>query len=1288
MKKLFTTLLLLPAIVAALAQTAQPRAFDDLYHFIENLDVFEYGQEESRAYYIPGHHLLLNGKWKFCYADTPQEIPANFFDEKYSDAKWATIDVPSNWEMRGFGDPLFRNVSAPFKADPPKTPRDYNPTGAYRTTFTVPSDWNGEEVFLRFEKVASASFLWVNGQEVGYNEGAQEPAEYNITRFLKKGRNTLAMKVIKYSDGFYLEGQDYWRLAGIFDDVWLYATPKTRLFDWYVTTDLDKDYRDADLNIEVTVRSYDAQPIKTPIKVKAVLTDADGREVAQLESQTATFALPTTPTNPTPPYQPYPSSLLHHNSPTLMTLNMSKHITNPMKWTAETPNLYNLKMYLVDASTGKRLSESTPEDARQDVGFKETEIRDNVFYLNGKPLKVNAQCSHMQDPDNGHAVSDELVKKDMTILKQFGFNGVRTSHYPPVPRYLEYAARYGLYIIDEAGVEAHATEWVSGDKRFIPMYRERVRRMVLRDRNQPAVLFWSAGNESGEGPNIGEVIAEGRKYDHTRWWMYGGNAYSHPAEDIIGPRYPTPLAMDLRVGRHGDGDVRPSFMDEYISVAGNSGGMFDEMWRAVYTHQRCIGGAVWDFVSPGLTQTARRLTDKSGHDVMAHIMGNAKLVTDSRNRKNHVIDLSGHDEWVEVYRDDCLELTGNSLTISFDVCPRKLISSSGSFVTKGEWQFGVQQTGKQQLLFYINTDKAPTPPTNPTNPTNPTPPASNHKYELKAPLPSDWENKWHHVEACYNGKQMTLSIDHAEVARIHAQGNIINAPFPVNIGRNEQTHGQDTHVYICDALMDNVVIADATGQLLNLDFETERQEGNYFSYGIGARTYGTIWPDRTVQPEIYQMKKSAQPISCTLLSADNATVEIWNRNHFLNTSYYDIKWALYEDSTCLQQGVLTPDVPPLDKKVVTLPYNRPAIKPGCEYRLMITSSLKTDEIWAKKGHVMAWNQLELPWRQLDIPSDKTVGKAVLSRTNDTINVSGNGFAYSFTPDGQLFSIRQGGQELLKTPLQLNVWRAPLALEVDSWDQWNIRYNNRKPWNGSQIANEFYSNNLNTTTRIPISCQAFQADGQVYVNVRCFTQFGAPVNTSLDAYITGLRYSGFSEVYQYRINGDGVITLHHILEPEGPMPALLPRIGLTMTLIDQMQQVKWYGRGPYENYPDRKTGYPIGIYQQTVDNMFEPYLIPQDCALRCDNRWLVMSNNTGQGLHFTMDQPFNFNAYHYTTDNLTKAVYTYQLRQQDGITLNLDYNTTGVGCTACYVLPGYQVKPSRYERRITIKPLSR
>jgi len=1256
--------------INATVQAAEKHDFmAHIYDYIENLDVFEFGQEETRAYYIPEHHQVLNGQWKFFYADTPEGIPVDFYEERFRDSKWDTIDVPSNWEMRGYGDPLFRNVSAPFIANPPYTPRDYNPTGAYRTTFTIPEEWKGEEVFLRFEKVASASFLWVNGQEVGYNEGAQEPAEYDITPFIKKGHNTLAILVIKYSDGFYLEGQDYWRLAGIFDDVYVYSAPKTRLVDWHVITDLDHQYKDAELSIEATIRSYDATPINSPVKVKAILTDKYGKTVAELESQSASFA----------------------DGSNSLVVNMKKTVSNPLKWTAETPDLYELKMYLVDAATGKSLSGSTGEDARQDVGFKEVEIIDNVFYLNGKPLKVNAQNSHMQDPDNGHAVTDELIKKDFTILKQHGFNAVRTSHYPPAPRYIELAARYGIYIIDEAGVEAHATEYVSSDARFIPMYQERVRRMVLRDRNQPAVLIWSAGNESGEGPNIGEVIKEGRKYDDTKYWMYGGNAYRHEAEDIIGPRYPTPLALDLKVGTHGDNDVRPSFMDEYISVAGNGGGMLDEMWRAIYTHERSMGGAIWDFVSPGLTQKVRLLKDNSPHDVMAHVMGNAKLVVDQRNKKNHVIDLSGHDEWVEIYRDECLEVTGDNLIISFDVMPRKLVSSCGSFLTKGDWQFGIQQNGKDKINFYINTDKAPEsalPKIDPNDPRSAMRRAmsapKNYKYVLTAELPSDWENKWHHVDAVYDGGKMSLSIDGNELSTIEASGNIINAPFPVNIGRNAQSHGQDTRVYICDALMDNVIIADKTGDLLNLDFESEQVGENFFSYGIGARTYGTIWPDRTVQPEIYQMQKSSQPISCRLLSVDNRLVEVWNRNHFLNASYYDFRWEIYEDGTCIEQGTMPLDIAPLTRRVVEIPFHTPELKAGSEYFLMVSSALAEDEIWAEKGRVMAWDQFELPWKKAAAVSDKSVGKATLTMTDRDIIVSGEGFSYTFTSDGQLYSIVQNGEELLKAPLRFNVWRAPLALELDGWGQGNIIYTNKKSWNGNQIANEYYSNKIDDITRLPISCEAFEAGGQVYINVRCFAQFGGVSSGSLDAYIFGVKYVGYSEVYEYRINGDGSMALHHILEPEGQMPALLPRIGLTMTLNSDMQQVRWFGRGPEENYPDRKTGYAVGVYENNVDGMFEPYLIPQDCGLRCDNRWLMMSNDSGHGLRFSMNELFNFNAYNYSTENLTKAVYTYQLQKQDGVTLNIDYDTTGVGCTACYVLPGYQVKPTKYERNIIIQ----
>ena len=458
---------------------------DNLYDFIENTSVFELNQEEGRSYHIPQKHLSLNGEWKFLYSDVPENIPADFYKINYNDWDWGKIKVPSNWEMEGYGDRLFRNVQAPFKANPPFVPREYNPTGAYRRTFTLPSSWKGDQVFLRMEKVASASFVWINGEEVGYNEGAQETAEYNITKYLRQGKNTIAVHVVKYSDGYYLEGQDYWRLAGIFDDVWIYATPSVRLFDWYVVTDLDDNYTNAVLHLAIDVKKY-TTTLSEKYRIKANLLDANRKLVKEMISDP--FVM---------------------NRERRKQVIFSEQITQPKKWTSETPNLYTLEMNLQTAG-GK-----TTDIIRTKIGFKETEIRGETFYLNGVPLKVNAQNSHMQHPELGHVMNEETIRKDFEILKQFNFNAIRTSHYPPVSRYLELANEYGLFVIDEAGTESHATEFVSKQKEYTEMYRERVRQMVLRDRNYPCVLFWSAGNESGEGFNITEAIKEGRKYDHT-----------------------------------------------------------------------------------------------------------------------------------------------------------------------------------------------------------------------------------------------------------------------------------------------------------------------------------------------------------------------------------------------------------------------------------------------------------------------------------------------------------------------------------------------------------------------------------------------------------------------------------------------------------------------------------------------------------------------------------------------------------------------------------------------------
>ena len=1217
---------------------------ENIYNYIENTAVFELNQEEGRTYYIPEKSISLNGKWKFFYGDTPESIPATFYATNFNDRKWDDIRVPSNWEMEGFGDKIFRNTRSPFRANPPFVPREYNPTGAYRRTFQIPSSWKGHQVFLRMEKVASASFVWINGEEVGYNEGAQEPAEYNITKYLKPGVNTIAVHVVKYSDGYYLEGQDYWRLAGIFDDVWLYATPAIRLFDWYVVTDFDETYTDAMLDLTVDVKQYTLEPPAT-YQVKVKLLDAAKQTVAELNSESFTM-----------------------EQSDKKTLQLKQLIKNPKKWTSETPDLYSLEMQLV--SSNGRLQDAV----HSMIGFKKTEIRGEVFYLNGVPLKVNAQNSHMQHPELGHTMNEETIRKDFEILKQFNFNAVRTSHYPPVNRYLELANEYGIYIIDEAGTEAHATEYISNRSEFTEMYRERVRQMTLRDRNYPCVLFWSAGNESGEGFNIKETIEEGRRYDHTRYWMYGGNAYTHPAEDIIGPRYPTPIELEIITGVIPDSsDKRPSFMDEYLSVAGNGGGGLDDYWRVVYTHPRLMGGAIWDFVSTGITERIRLLEDKSPTATPAHIMGNAKLV---KGIDGKALDLNGHDQWVEVYRRSEMEMPTDQLTLTCEVFPRELVSSSGSFITKGNNQFGLQQQGKDSLEFYIYT---------------------NRRTALRVPLPDNWEYNRHQLSGVYDGSSMKVYIDGKEVGSQTARGNITNFPFPVNIGRNAERHGQETSVYICDAIIDNVGIfmkALLPGQyrpelsVLWLDFEQETDKGSFYSYGIGARTYGSIWPDRSVQPEMWQMKKSVQPITVSMIDAEKGWVEVWNRNHFTDAAIYHTRWFLEADGEVLEEGELNLQVPPLTKKQIQIPYNKPTIAPGKEYRITISVSLKNDEIWAPAGHEVAWDQLELPWyKQAETNQNNYSGMLALSETTDGITVTGADFTYLFDRSGALASIVYKDQEMLESPVSLNLWRAPLANELDSWNSSNARSSNWKEGYGSQIATEYYSLGVDRIATFPMQVESYKQGDKVYIHARHITLMGKSGADNLAQYIRGGTISGFESLYAYTITADGDISLHHTVYPQGRMPLWLPRIGLTMTLNKNLERVEWYGRGPQENYPDRKTGYKTGIYTTTVKEMYEPYLIPQDYGLRTDNRWLRMMNKEGLGLEFSMDERFNFNVYPYSTENLTKAQYTYQLQEQDGFTLNLDYSTSGVGCTSRGIFNAYRTYPQLYEREIKIRVIT-
>ena len=617
-----------------------------------------------------------------------------------------------------------------------------------------------------------------------------------------------------------------------------------------------------------------------------------------------------------------------------------------------------------------------------------------------------------------------------------------------------------------------------------------------------------------------------------------------------------------------------------------------------------------------------------------------------------------------------MEISGNQLTLSLMVYPRSLSSSAGTLITKGNYQFGIHQIRKDSLEFYITT---------------------NQKKKVLIALPENWEYNWHQVVARYNGSAISLSIDGKDSKGVQVSGNIRNTPFPVNIGRNVEIHGQETSVYICDAIIDRVGIfsKDVSADLLKnptaelkkqaalwLDFEEITVGGEFYSYGIGARTYGAIWPNRRPQPEMWQIKKSGQPVAATLISAEKGEVEITNRYLFTNLKDLQTEWILQGDGETLDNGTLPLNLEPQKKTVVIVPFKKPVIKEGVEYLLLLSFRQKEKTLWADAGFEIAWDQLDLQWSK---PVQK-VTKApeyVLTVRDDKgkVVVEGKEFAYIFDKiKGVLASMQFHGKELIKRGAELNVWRAPLANETDEWGFWSSNTKHVTDGYGRMAATEWYSSGLDKLQTINEMFNVRKVDdNNVIVEIK-------------NLMLLGTQRGAFMNQYIYNINGSGEMSIEHSVVPNGDMPAWLPRVGVDWILDKSLENVQWYGRGPQENYPDRKSGYKTGVYKSTVTDMYEPYLIPQDYGLRTDNRWVRMTDDKGMGLEFKGDKLFNFSAQPYSTENLTKALYTYQLHPFDGITFNLDYATSGVGCTALSVFTAYQVMPQRYDFKITIRPI--
>ena len=558
-----------------------------------------FGSEENAIANTPEFYKSLNGSWKFNWVRDPKDRPTLFMDPKTDISHWKDIKVPSNWEVEGYGIPIYVNhqyefsdykamvaedmelIDKYYPKHPGNVPDDYNPVGSYRREFLIDPEWSGKEIFLHIGAMKAGGFVWLNGSYIGYSQGSKLPAEFNITRAIRSGKNTLALQIFRWTDGSYLECQDFWRISGIERDVHIYAQPKTRIIDFEVTSVLDGSYKDGLFDLTIDLKNHTTNNRNLNVSYKLL---SETNELLVRNSKEITV----------------------RNSDQ-NTVNFNETIPNVKQWSAEHPNLYTLII------NTKNNNGKTIEVTSRKIGFRSVEIKNGLLLVNGKRITLKGVNTQEGDPETGHVMSEEMIMKDIRLWKENNINAVRLSHYPRGRRFYELCDEYGLYVVDEANIESHGMYYgkysLAKNPSWEKAHVDRMVRMVERDKNHPSVIIWSMGNEAGNGINFFKGYDAIKVHDNTKRPVQYERPYKdHDASlydmesntDIIAPQYPSPARFE-EVGR--SKTDRPYIPSEYAHAMGNSTGNFQDYWDIIEQYDNLQGGFIWDWVDQSIWKT-------------------------------------------------------------------------------------------------------------------------------------------------------------------------------------------------------------------------------------------------------------------------------------------------------------------------------------------------------------------------------------------------------------------------------------------------------------------------------------------------------------------------------------------------------------------------------------------------------------------------------------------------------------------------------------------------------------
>jgi len=988
----------------------------------ENPEVVGINKEKTHAtFYLPSEKqnktqiVSLNGTWKFKWSPDPDARPVDFYKTDYSILDWTNIVVPGNWEMQGFGIPIYININYPFQKDLPKVtsepPRNFtsysqrDPVGSYCTTFQVPENWNDKLVFLNFGGVQSAMYVWVNEKKVGYSENSMSPAEFNITSFIHKGENKLAVEVYRWCDGSYLEDQDMWRLSGIFRDVDLFIWSKSFIQDFSVIADPDKNYANALVKIKANIENRSNAKIKNLTVEAKIFGKTSSDKIVSIDLSKKINLVEAFSEN---------------------TINLETTIDQPLIWSSETPNLYNLHLNL------KNDKNEVIETIHWRFGVRKIEVHGDLFTINGQAVKLKGVNRHEQHPRTGKHVDRQTMVRDMELMKQANINMIRTSHYPNDPLFYELCDEYGFYVMDEANHESHGFGIGNKEIGDNPVWKkahvDRAVSLVQRDKNHACVIFWSLGNEGGQGRNLIAMADTVKKLDSTRL------VYSDTQRDVSAIYDEGYLHPDQLKKLGEEIKDKPVFLREYAHVMGNSGGNLQEYWDVFYSDSSLVGGAIWEWVDQGLAKK------KDGSPL---------------KYTEHPADLKLNDNEFWAYGGDFGDFPNDSV-----FCIKGLVAS-----------------------------------------------------------------------------------------------------------------------------------------------------------------------DRTPNPHYFEVQKVYQSVIFQLESVKPLSVKITNHYDFLSLSEFDLMYEFTSNGKTIQSGKLNSNsLLPGKSENIQIPLPATFGTTSTEVCLNLYAHLRKATLWAEEGYCVAREQFILkPGISKKI---EATGKDLnLKESTTEISIQTDSFEFAFNKQtGALISWKENGSELLHGMLEPYFW---------------------KPANNNQKQNNYYQTlgkwkNV-ASDRIVESTEVKKQDGLVSVNFR-------------------MRLPGIGAGYtlKYSVNSVGQIQVEADYQPKNDTIPKIPKFGMRLQIQDRYNYIKWYGRGPFENYPDRKTAALIGLYESKLENFITNYAVPQDNANRCDVRWFSLADQSDNSVNVTGLEPLCFRAWPYNEDDLEKANHPFDLPTRDFINLNIDLNIHGVG----------------------------